>query len=289
MTKDEMFKLFTAAGFEEHAELMESCAERCVSFHTTPLDEDDLAIGSSRLGGHPDLPIDLEWPAWNGRPLDFLVQLDLSEISGFKVCKHLPPSGRLYFFYDSESMKWGFDPADRGSWRVMFSDKPKESLQRIRIDGAVPSPLLYNSCALSFRESLSGDWAFIPIDMLNLKGRDLKQYEDFIFELPASSSLHQVLGEPNPIQSFSCSDMQERCQWASNGLYLGGSGGPSPDRAELERLRPGATEWRLLLQLDSDENAEMEWVDSGRLYFFIREEELEKRDFDNVWMILECY
>ncbi|MCH6258984.1 DUF1963 domain-containing protein, partial [Puniceicoccaceae bacterium K14] len=35
----------------------------------------------SKLGRLPLMPLDLEWPTWNGKPQSFLAQLDLSEIS----------------------------------------------------------------------------------------------------------------------------------------------------------------------------------------------------------------
>jgi len=38
----------------------------------------------------------------------------------------------------------------------------------------------------------------------------------------------------------------------------------------------------LLLQVASDENA-------GMIYFWIRRDDLEARDFGNVWTILQCY
>ncbi|HUT87622.1 MAG TPA: YwqG family protein [Candidatus Heimdallarchaeota archaeon] len=91
-------------------------------------------------------------------------------------------------------------------------------------------------------------------------------------------------GHPDPIQG----DMQLDCQLTSHGLYTGDATGyEDPRRAELEK---GATDWQLLLQIDSDEdNAGMMWGDMGRLYFWIRKDDLKKRAFENVWMVLQCY
>ena len=47
-------------------------------------------------------------------------------------------------------------------------------------------------------------------------------------------------------------------------------------------------DWRLLLQIDSDENCEMMWGDVGRIYFWIKTEDLKNRDFEKVWLILQC-
>jgi uncharacterized protein YwqG len=92
-----------------------------------------------------------------------------------------------------------------------------------------------------------------------------------------------MLGHPDPIQN----DMQLDCQLAFHGLYTGNASGyEDPRRAELEK---GAEDWQLLLQIDSDDKARMIWGDAGRLYFWIRKQDLEKRAFENVWMILQCY
>jgi uncharacterized protein YwqG len=81
--------------------------------------------------------------------------------------------------------------------------------------------------------------------------------------------------------------MDLECQLVSHGVYCGDeSGYKSPRRAELEN---GKADWLLLLQLDSDDDADMMWGDAGRLYFWINKNDLARRDFSKVWMILQCY
>lgn len=48
-----------------------------------------------------------------------------------------------------------------------------------------------------------------------------------------------------------------------------------------------ASDWRLLLQLDSDADADMMWVDVGSLYFWIWEQDARAGDFSKVWRILQ--
>jgi uncharacterized protein YwqG len=82
--------------------------------------------------------------------------------------------------------------------------------------------------------------------------------------------------------------MKLECQLASNGLYVGNdSGYKDPRRKTLEK---GASDWRLLFQIDTDEKKlGTIWGDVGRIYFWIRQQELEERDFSNVWLVLQCY
>lgn len=72
-------------------------------------------IGTSRLGGLPDLPDEIEWPTWNDVPLAFIAQINLAEAEPFDLEGCLPKSGMLYFFYEAARQTWGYDPKDSGS------------------------------------------------------------------------------------------------------------------------------------------------------------------------------
>ena len=54
-----------------------------------------------------------------------------------------------------------------------------------------------------------------------------------------------------------------------------------------ERKSSSAADWRLLLQLDTDNDAGMMWGDTGVLYFWIREQDARAKDFSKVWVILQ--
>src|SRR5690606_39902440 len=55
-------------------------------------------------------------------------------------------TGTLAFFYDLESMKWGFDPADRGCSHVAYFDATVP-LQPLRL---TPTAAVSAPCRLSF-------------------------------------------------------------------------------------------------------------------------------------------
>ena len=95
------------------------------------------AHGASKLGGSPDLPENFVWPYYKGedfegeignRPLTFLLQIDLREVSRYDTEHRLPAEGHLWFFYDMATMRWGFEKEDHGCARVYYSDLPTEKL-----------------------------------------------------------------------------------------------------------------------------------------------------------------
>lgn len=85
--------------------------------------------GGSRFGGQPDIPPDFIWPTFTGtnakgaeqnHPLAFLAQFNCEELADFDTEGLLPKHGILSFFYEPDSMTWGFDPKDKGSARVFW-------------------------------------------------------------------------------------------------------------------------------------------------------------------------
>lgn len=49
----------------------------------------------------------------------------------------------------------------------------------------------------------------------------------------------------------------------------------------------GGDDWVLLLQVDSNDEAYMYWAAEGRLYFWIRREDLKNRNFEHCWCFLQ--
>jgi uncharacterized protein YwqG len=285
-TRDEIRDGLKSSGLSRVADDIAELAQTCVRFHTKAKEDSKLPVGSSKLGGSPDLPDAIEWPSWQGHPLGFLGQINLGEISSFPSCEPLPKSGLLSFFYDPDQGTWGFDPEDKGSWRIIFSAGSPDKLVRRNPPAEIPDYARYRACAVKFFEAVSMPGVeSIAIWELEFDEREADKYSAFLEEFRNqqwSQAGHQVLGHPEEIQG----DMQLECQLVSNGLYCGNeSGYRSPRR---EKLEPGAAAWKLLLQLDSDENAATMWGDLGSLYFWIRENDLQIGNFKNVWMILQC-
>jgi uncharacterized protein YwqG len=94
---------------------------------------------------------------------------------------------------------------------------------------------------------------------------------------------HRIGGHAECVQN----PMELECQLVTNGLYCGDVAGYEDPRSKT--LAAGALDWRLLLQIDTDDAAGMMWGDCGRLYYWVREENLRAHDFGQCWLILQCY
>jgi uncharacterized protein YwqG len=237
--------------------------------------------GNSRIGGHPDGLRSEDWPIGNATPLTFLAQLDLAEVRQAGGPDWLPADGTLLFFYDVAREPWGFDPAERDGWRVIYRPRDEQS------PGAVPGG---DPAFVEKRLGMKADVSLpdanpdrFDISLDGLTDAEFDGLYDVQEELYDGLPAHQVGGFASPIQGDT---MELEAQLASNGIYCGNASGYEDPRAKL--LAAGAKEWLLLLQLDSDDDTGMMWGDAGRLYFWIREEDARRADFSKVWLVLQC-
>jgi hypothetical protein len=107
-------------------------------------------------------------------------------------------------------------------------------------------------------------------------------YDELLIELYGTEKrIHRIGGHPQTIQG----DMRLGLQLVTNGIPCGNPAAYQDPR--VPALKAGAADWRLLLQLDSDD-ARWSWGDLGRLYFWIRRDDLANRNFDRIWCGLQC-
>lgn len=248
------------------------------------------SAGSTRshLGGSPHMPPGFVWPRCGERPLSFLAAIDLAEVATAARTHQvpgldfLPEGGTLLFFYDDDAQPWGFDPADRNGWRVIHLPTSATSLSAAAppVDSEPLPPHHLGFEKIFVAPDMQSD----AIEALNLSDEEEDNYIDYAIDrYPDGTPHHQMGGYPDVVQN---PGMELECQLAANGLYCGdGSGYNDPRRAELE---PGAADWKMLLQLDTDDDARMWWGDEGKIYFWVRGEEARAGNFDNVWLILQC-
>ncbi len=265
---------------------LEKAIRPSIRMRTRRANDQQIGRGVSKIGGIPDLPEKTAWPQWKGFPLAFIAQVNMADVAGYDLAGALPQTGLLSFFYDARQETWGFDPQDRGSWRVLFFEGDPSTLRRAEPPKNLPKECRFRQCQVTFSTELTlPPWESIFMERLELTEKETNAYFDLLERTSGEADLvHRLLGHPNPIQG----EMQLECQLTFHGVYTGNSSGyEDPQQAELEK---GASNWQLLLQIDSDEeNAGMMWGDGGRLYFWIRNDDLKKRDFENVWIVLQCY
>lgn len=280
-TVNELADVLREAGFNDAASAVEHAWQPCFRFVPTP--EED-ASPRTRVGGDPDLPDIALWPHGDGVPLSFLAQIDLAELSELIPDTPLPKAGLLSFFYDADQRAWGFKPEDRESWRVLYFPNPFTPVPLDTLPEGMPEHGRYAQATIMVEtgESLPDDLIDSFLD--DKSDRESAMLEDIMdqYQQCYEGAAHQVLGFPCTIQG----DMRLECQLASNGLYCGDESGYKDPRAKA--LEPGAEDWQLLLQLDTDDRAGMLWGDLGTLYFWIKKQDLAEGRFDQAWMVLQC-
>jgi uncharacterized protein YwqG len=233
----------------------------------------------SYLGGTPPLAAGTPWPSRDGAMLTFLACLDLASLQAAAPVPWLPASGRLLFFYDAEKQPWGFDPKDRGSWTVMLASEGAPAA------GPPETTPALTRHPVTFRRIDSyPSWERPEVSALNLTDAESEILIDASDAVFGKAPHHQVWGFPDPVQG---DEMELECQLVSNGLYCGDSSGYLGSRAS--ELRDGAKDWRLLLQMDTDDHLGVMWGDGGILYFWIREEDARAGRFDQAWVVLQCH
>lgn len=259
--------------------------------------EGALAVGASKFGGQPDVPADFVWPVFETktaeddqvreRPLAFLAQFDCAQLAPLDPEGLLPQEGVLSFFYELDSQRWGYDPKDRGCARVFWFEGPLAAAEfpaeldeefrlpelAAELSGAMDAPDFQDACP-----ALEYDWTANDYRYFDQARRELGM------DYPANRS--QLLGWPDIIQN----NMTLECALIDRGYYLGGRWENIPLEERSALRTPSVREWQLLFQLDTVEQGDFELMfgDCGRIYFYIRKEDLAQRRFDRVWLILQC-
>ena len=283
MDDDRLASALTDAGLARHASTLAGLARPSVRIVASRCAEHTLAPGASRFGGAPDLPPGFEWPSYAGHPHAFIAQLDLRALPHPEESL-LPRSGWLVFFYEVESMKWGFDPADRGCAHVAWFDVDASTLVRTAPPAGVSSWGHFKPCGLLYTDAVDlADWGDLLLTAAVERMTDAEQ-ERYLSYLASRipPTYHHLLGHPQLIQN----DMRLECELASKGINVGTPAGYEGSDASV----PAARDWQLLLQVDTDEEEGPGWCwgDVGRIYFWIRNQDLEARRFEKTWLCLHC-
>ncbi|CAM3980097.1 DUF1963 domain-containing protein [Saccharibacillus endophyticus] len=253
----------------------------------------DIVTGKSRVGGGADLPEGISWPEWDECPYTFIAQINLAELPQGHTLP-LPANGLLSFFYASAAM---YDDdafhGDPTTCKVIYTPSSAfDELRRLDIPESLMQAdpkVVLSPTSITFVPDLcvpESDSAYLKQLGLGWDGNTVdheRYWSTFLTNLSEPRlchvPIHRLLGHPDQIQG----DMQEQCakmlQWRSFDSSIS-----EEDQAKFDRE---ASEWRLLLQIDSDDAPDSDWGDTGRIYFWIREADLRQSNFDHVICIMQ--
>ena len=265
---------------------------------STEFNNNSEIVDKSKIGGSPYLPKDFIWPYYQGLPLSFLAQINLEGVSSLDKDKLLPDKGILYFFYELETQEWGYSPQNKGCAKVFYFEDSS------------------NFELIDFPKNMEDDYK-IPEFKINFKSNiSLPSYEDFFNLVEDKEELEDItenefydiyhsaydelskkylvpiekyiklLGYPDVIQN----SMEEECAAIARGFNMGGIGYLYLKKYHDE-IKKASKDWILLFQMDTIESDDYELMfgDCGHLYFWIKKEDLKNKNFENIWLILQCF
>jgi uncharacterized protein YwqG len=264
-----------------------------IGLHDRDLGDEPSVMGTTRFGGRPDLPNSVSWPIGPHGPLAFLGQIALHEVHPFDICRVLPRSGMLTFFFNIEDYAWGISRKDRQRFEVLYfpSDTtlrrrdfpetivPVNRVQRVRqvipyLRWNLPRADPLAQEVAGFLEE--GTWGKPATEPFTISYWGL---DDELTKPHIPLGNHQLLGWANGIYQ-----QQEDCRLmcARSQLDFPERGTPEYAKALEERRH-----WRCLLQIGDDVKLYNDgWADGGTIAFMIREDDLAQRRFDACWCIL---
>ena len=249
------------------------------------------------FGGVPRMPIGMEWPRNKVGPLGFLCQFDLGHLPNNGSGAGGLTTGSLLFFYDFLAQPWGMVVEDLDSWAVLYSPDPMSRLKPFDPPEDIEPEIELETTGLTLQ-------AIRPLPSLECEGMDLPDlpldvnihWDEAFYVIRAQAwgggPEHQLFGKPDPIQS---DGMEEECHTMLLARMKAEEENGSLARRLSKRTGTSLAEpmsqddWTLLLQLDTDDDRGFMWGDVGRLYFFIRKQDLAACRFDRVWLKLQCH
>jgi uncharacterized protein YwqG len=186
-------------------------ARPAIRLNLTLTEETAIPVGTTKLGGSADLPLDAQWPWWRGGPLPFIAQVRLEEVAAFDPEGDLPHQGLLSFFFaptDPESAEPSdAEPdVDPDAWHVLYTPDATRLERRPAPPWPRPEQLwdgfqtAYSACAVvcSRRLTLPEVEAGAVRD-LGLTDEEHNRYLDLVMGTSAGFETemdHRLLGYP---------------------------------------------------------------------------------------------
>jgi uncharacterized protein YwqG len=267
-----LMKRLAELGLEQYSSTLVPLLKPGIGIVTHPADETTIPVGASKFGGSPDLPRHEKWPELYGHSLDFIAQINLADVRAYDINHQLTSSGTLFFFHNESRLMAIENVWAKSRGTILYYEGDISALERRQ----APQHEYYAACTLSFIQDVNLPEYMDLVSSGIIKGMP-DQHRDAYTGLAENISVvsykaskaNRMFGYPNHVQGSPFSEAE----------------GIANNETHFKELSLINREWVLLLQVDSDSNANMFWGDYGTLYFCILKEDLQQNRFNKVIVV----
>ena len=266
-------------------EFLINSIEPSIGIKTHKIEDVAISIGTSKIGGKPDLPANFQWPLYNNEPLAFCAQFNCQELISFDQKSLLSSNGMLYVFIYIDTTWPGFI-SKRESFKIIYLEH-NQNLIRTSFPVGYFVGGIFDPARINFFQYFT-----LPYDE-NFKIADIKKRNTNFFgsydkmrEIidketeQLTDNYHQLLGEDRSVQAsvvfnFAEKELNIRTEQDFN--------------SNKELLIELQKKYVILLQLDcNDKNSNLhKYGGSSVIYFGLTAADLKERKFDKVIMAFQ--
>lgn len=248
----------------------------CVRFAVEQVnDHASLEIGTSRLGGFPDLPPEIAWPRKGRAPFEFIGQFNMAEISAYDVESKLPKTGILYVFFDGGPPEYG----ELSGARVLrFYRGDARNLRRAtRYPVGMPSFGRWPPHRLEFETSWmlpDSEKSFFNTALSTIFG-----WDGTLYRYPPDA--HRYWEMMGYVTNKIVPDEEKH--------HFLGYGFPYAQQDPAWDWPDDKSDWILLLQIQTMSRIDFMWNDMGAFYVHCSEHDIHDGRFDNAQITHQFY
>ncbi len=246
-----------------------------------------VALGASKLGGLPDVPAGFEWPQLKGKPLGFIGQLRCADLPVAELGALWPADGLLHFFSHLEGGALAGGHSAEKTPFVVYTEST-DGLRPAQLPaGAQETGLILHQFGLELE--------LVPTlpDVLAPETFPLEfnATEDDAYFRIREELLESVLrGAPDHQAGGHSCLIDIQCDIRVE-FELSSTSNANPRTEDAWNAAAGrAEDWRLLLQVDTDDDLGVMWgnLGVGMAYFGIRADDLRQRRFHRAQVMMQC-
>jgi len=241
----------------------------------TPQKNADLTLWQSKFGGLPYLPKTMTYPTDSkGHPLTLLAQINFEEMPDLDP---FPTKGILQFYIADDDL-FGLHLKEDNDFEALTVQKDFR--------------VLYFPETTNCLDDLTTDFSFLPeFEMSPVESPCALQFEkaheivpmsDYEFDARLGEDFFAQFGDKEDDIAEKYDDLSD-----ADGSKLGGYAffTQYDPRADMKLDNP----YILLLQIDTNDEADIMWGDSGVGNFFIELDKLKQGDFSKVAYTWDCH